>query len=45
MTKTMRKDKSSIPLPINLFQILDCRFGGEGVEDKPIAAHSFGKGR
>ena len=34
----------SVPLPINLFQILDCHLGGEGMEDKPIASHGFGRG-
>ena len=35
---------SPIPLPINLFQILNRHFGGESVEDEPVAVHGFGRG-
>ena len=33
-----------ISLRVNLFQILDCHFGGEDMEDKPVAVHGFGGG-
>ena len=28
----------TVPLSINLFQILNCHFGGKGMEDKPLKA-------
>ena len=29
---------------MNLFQILDCHFRGEGMKDEPVAVHGLGRG-